>query len=173
VLVLLGRGDGTFQAPISAPGNSELGVVVADFNRDGKLDLLTGGGRDVEVLLGNGDGTFQAATAVTDYASSIAVGDFNGDGKPDLAVEKSPFGDGTGFVLLGNGDGVCLSTVRRKDGISISWPLPSAIFMLESTPSLSLTNWQSAVETPATNNGRLELTLPLEQSQRFFRLRKP
>jgi hypothetical protein len=63
---------------------------VADFNGDGKLDLVAADwlGGTVSILLGNGDGSFQAPLrfAVGSYPSSVAVGDFNGDGIPDVAV---------------------------------------------------------------------------------------
>src|SRR5262245_43913986 len=78
-------------------------VVSADFNGDGRLDLATSAEYPVSkisVLLGNGDGTFQPArTSPGDSSSAryLAVGDFNGDGKPDLVNE--------GGVHLGNGDG--------------------------------------------------------------------
>src|SRR5437660_836018 len=49
-----------------------------------------------------------------------------------------------------------------------AWPFPSAGFVLESTTSLSLTNWQSAAELATTNNNRLEVTVSLDRSQRFF-----
>src|SRR5207249_5097416 len=98
VSVLLGNGDGTFQAPaFFAVGGGAASVVVDDFNGDGVPDLaLASPGYTthhesyslVSVLLGNGDGTFHAAR--TFYAggipSSVAAGDFNGDGKVDLAV---------------------------------------------------------------------------------------
>jgi FG-GAP-like repeat len=59
------------------------------------------------VLLGNGNGTFQPPTNFSvDFSSSgIAVGDFNADGKPDLAVTSNPFQGGSVSVSLGNGDG--------------------------------------------------------------------
>jgi len=57
--------------------------------------------------------------------------------------------------------------------MTFSWPLPSAAFVLESTSNLGSTNWQRAVEAPTTNSGRLEVTAPLNQPQRFFRLRRP
>ena len=66
-----------------------------------------------------------------------------------------------------------LSIVRSNNIAPISWPLPSTGFMLESTTSPILTNWQPAAEMPMTNNGRLEVTVLLDQLQRFFRLRKP
>jgi hypothetical protein len=114
VTVLLGNGDGTFQAAQSfAVEGGSYSVAVGDFNGDGHLDLAVPGGPEtVSILLGNGDATFQAPH---NYAaglppmcdqcdvgvSSIAVGDFNGDGYVDLAVAG---GEGVS-VLLGNGDG--------------------------------------------------------------------
>jgi FG-GAP-like repeat/FG-GAP repeat len=91
-------------------------IVTADFNGDGKSDLAVSEpcGTDtqcntyhgnVAILLGKGDGTFHAASspAVDQYPASMAVGDFNGDGKPDIAVLT--YVGATVVVLLGKGDG--------------------------------------------------------------------
>jgi uncharacterized protein (TIGR03437 family) len=106
VSVLLGNGDGTFQQPLSVAlplgPNLTIGsrhLVVADFNRDGKLDL--GEGNSAVLLLGRGDGTFQAPIGYG-VPGPLAAGDLNGDGKPDLAVTHSA---GAVSILLGNGDG--------------------------------------------------------------------
>jgi hypothetical protein len=110
--ILLGNGDGTFQAPVTyGVGSSPAGIIVGDFNGDGKLDLVIpfNTGNNVGVLLGNGDGTFQPAVyyGVCPYPNSLTAGDFNGDGKLDLAVMCSNQGGSTSIldVLLGNGDG--------------------------------------------------------------------
>ncbi len=112
VSVLLGIGDGTFQAPMSyAAGKYPFGnldaITVGDFNGDDKLDLAVadGGSGTVSVLLGNGDGSFQSQQtfSVGSGPGAIAVGDFNGDDKLDLAVADG--GSSTVSVLLGNGDG--------------------------------------------------------------------
>jgi uncharacterized protein (DUF2141 family) len=105
--VLLGNGDGTFQAPIPFPP----GVVtvsslffVADVNNDGKLDLVLAIPAPSEILLGNGDGSFQAPISLSGNAAGMFVGDFNGDGKPDL-VTLTSFNGETLSILPGNGDG--------------------------------------------------------------------
>ena len=84
-------GDGTFQASRTYNvGSNPSSVAVADFNGDGKSDLVTAdnGANKVSVLLGNGNGTFQARQSfATDLSPScVAVADFNGDGKSDLVT---------------------------------------------------------------------------------------
>lgn len=89
--ILVGHGDGTFDSPISysANGSSYSGVAVADFNGDGKLDVVTSDANagTVSLLLGNGNGslTYAAAYPVGSSPSPVVVGDFNGDDRPDLA----------------------------------------------------------------------------------------
>src|SRR5207247_7219261 len=64
VAILLGNGNGTFQAAVDyGTGDTPLSVAVADFNRDGKQDLAVAnyGSNNVSILRGNGNGTFQSA----------------------------------------------------------------------------------------------------------------
>jgi len=107
VVVELGNGDGTFQSPVSYPaGASSRSLVVADWNDDGKLDLILMNSSGMEVLLGNGDGTFAAAAAVAFSGvtpSIFAVGDFNRDGLLDVAIADAS--KGRVFILLGSGGG--------------------------------------------------------------------
>jgi hypothetical protein len=150
--VLLGNGDGTFQAVVTyaSGGGFPSSVALADVNGDGKLDLIVANECSpgdceyslVSVLLGNGDGTFQPAMSYRsggfqesddDVAqSSVAVGDVNGDGKPDLVVaNECAFstteycGNGTVAVLRGNGDGTFQPAVVYDTGGD--WPYSVAL----------------------------------------------
>ncbi len=118
--VLLGIGDGTFQAAVrySTVDNDAFTIATGDFNGDGKLDLVVGNTNcddvtgclrgSLAVLLGKGDGTFGSATIYPsgdpwpplNFAASnaVAVSDLNGDGKLDIVLPSRN-------ILLGNGDG--------------------------------------------------------------------
>ncbi len=103
--VLLGNGDGTFGAPITAQANTDSrALAVGDLNGDGIPDLVTNGINNnlIYVQLGNGDGTFQTATTLSGAAVDMALGDFNGDGKLDLVFTED---SSIIFVYPGNGDG--------------------------------------------------------------------
>ncbi|HVA47581.1 MAG TPA: VCBS repeat-containing protein, partial [Pirellulales bacterium] len=114
VSVLMGNGDGTFQAPlnITLPGvGSPVSVALGDMNHDGRLDAVvtvaTSSGYDyVDVLLGHGDGTFSigSTTQLGFYgAQSVELGDFSGDGNLDVATVDPGANDVA--VLKGNSDG--------------------------------------------------------------------
>jgi hypothetical protein len=111
VTFLKGNGDGTFTAGATSQGAHTSAIVACDFNGDGKLDLALGSEDiySILILLGNGDGTFTLDTVsgigfeTLQAPFPIACGDFNGDGKVDLAA--APYA-----VLLGNGDGSFVSS---------------------------------------------------------------
>lgn len=111
VAIFLGNGDGTFQQSplITRPSLIPRAIGLGHFTGSKNLDLAIadqfGGTNQVEIWLGNGDGTFHrdAIYPVGAEPTSIAVADFNGDHKLDLAVAEDE-GIGIG-ILLGNGDG--------------------------------------------------------------------
>jgi hypothetical protein len=136
ISVLLGNGDGTFQAPTNIkPSIAPSAIGIGDFNHDGKLDIASvgqqGSTSELIVLLGNGDGTFQTGNTYTVVADplSVAVADFNGDGKLDLAVA----GEGGISVLLGNGDGTFQTAVNYHVPFRPRFTLPISTAMARPT----------------------------------------
>ncbi len=141
--IFLGNGAGslTYNATYSAPnsGNTNPGpnnLVAMDVNGDGKIDIVAMTPYNgVFVFLGNGDGTFQAPTAYTTLCTnsigpcqSLAVGDLNGDGRPDLAFQSNDTTGGGITVMLNTGAGtfgtptyypVAISGVFAGAGIAI------------------------------------------------------
>src|SRR5262249_3258612 len=103
----------SFAPPVTLPvGLRPDSVVTGDFNTDGNQDIVVlnqGQSPDrissVSVLRGNGAGSFQGAvtTSVLAGATSLAAGDFNRDGKLDLAITSGL--NNSVEVLQGNGDG--------------------------------------------------------------------
>jgi len=120
VHIYLGNGTGslTYSGTYSASNSSTFNpgpnsFVAADVNGDGKLDLVAMTPYNgVFVFLGKGDGTFQTPVAYatgctggTGSCGALAVGDLNGDGKPDLALEANVTTGGGMSILLNNGNG--------------------------------------------------------------------
>jgi hypothetical protein len=109
--MMLGNGDGTFQALPSQSLPISYQVATGDLNHDGNLDFVVLNGQTVYIVLGKGDGTFGAPMPVMSglNGTAIALADLTGDANLDLAV------NGTGAnglsVLPGNGDGTFKSPV--------------------------------------------------------------
>ena len=172
--VLLGNGDGTFQAAVTydSGGYSAFSVALADVNRDGKPDLIVANycvdsecatRGTVGVLLGNGDGTFQAAATYDSggYSTlSVAALDVNGDGKPDLLVangcgapSQTCSGDGVVGVLLGNGDGTFQAAVSYDSGGQYAYAIAVADVNGDGKPDLLVANWSSSSVGVLLGNG--------------------
>lgn len=147
VSVLLGKGDGTFQAAQAypVPGDAfDNSIAVGDVTGDGKLDIVVTGYSypaygpspgSVSVLVGNGDGTFQPPVTFnlpyvspdTQVPLSVALGDMNHDGRLDAIVTTRSYDPGSSTpsgsdvdVLLGHGDGT-LSLASSTPIAQSSW----------------------------------------------------
>jgi len=132
VHIYLGNGTGslTYSGTYSASNSSTFSpgpnsFVAADLNGDGKLDLVAMTPYNgVFVFLGNGDGTLQTPVAYTTVCTSnigncgaLAVGDLNGDGKPDLALQTNDTTGGGMSILLNNGNGTFGTATYYPAGI--------------------------------------------------------
>jgi hypothetical protein len=149
ITVILGNGNGTFQAPREIEvGSGTAAIAVGDFNRDGIKDLgLASDSSRVFILVGAGDGTFTQQTLTFVPVGNIGmdntdidVADVNGDTFDDLVVAMSLNGSKT-VVLIGNGDG----TFRTPRFIQ--------------EPSIRIPQYQAVADY--NGDGRLDLALSL------------
>jgi len=148
VSVLLGRGDGRFEPPLTAPagGDYPQQLALADFNRDGRLDVaVTVANADaLVVLMGHGDGHLSAPTYYypPEFRGwspiGVAAGDFNGDRLADVAVSTAD----RVWVWRGRGDGTLGS--------------PSGAF---SDPSGDLSGARDVAAADFNGDGRLDLAV--------------
>jgi hypothetical protein len=134
VSVMLGNGDGTFQAAVNYPfsqGNQQPATfALGDFDGDGNADLAvvsydTKGNGGVSIMRGNGDGTLQPPgplITVGAFPRFAAAADFNGDGILDLAVTN--YNNNTVSILLGRGDLTFESHVDYAVGSNPVKPVP-------------------------------------------------
>jgi hypothetical protein len=143
--VFMAHADGTYTQTATYPlGLSPAGIALAKVTGSANLDLLAinRGDKTLTVMPGNGDGTFSAARtiALTNSPRAFAVGDFNSDGKPDLAIlsdcgQSSCTQSGTLDIWLGKGDGTFAAAASYKVGYS---PVSLAAGDLRGTGSLDL-----------------------------------
>ena len=164
-IVLLGKGDGTFTAlPTSFPLDYfPKSIVVGDFNGDDILDLGFSDLNGVEIALGKGDGTFKETAAspisVPGEFVGLSLGDFNHDGKLDIAGIYNYNGYGEVALLIGAGDGTFTITPPTTLSTIQNSGLPSAIVVADfngnGVPDLALL-------TQGVNTASILLTEPTE-----------
>jgi len=127
-----GKGDGTFLTPLTVSYGGAF-YAAADFNSDGNLDLVGNDGTGFSILLGKGDGSFQApkSTPITGAVRSLAVGDMNGDGKPDVVAGVDTGSGGQVQVYLGNGDGTLQTALNQATSVTDPYEISIARFMAD------------------------------------------
>ncbi len=170
ITILLGNGDGTFTtSTVNLAGDSLASLVTADFNGDGNADLAvqsySSPNFGVIVLLGNGDGTFTPKplipqTGTGSNLNALVTGDFNSDGKTDLAVTNSS--ENTVTILLGSGDGTFTASNAASATGTDPIDVQAADFNGDGKLDLVVVNFTESTlrETVLLGNGDGTFTLP-------------
>jgi hypothetical protein len=130
--VFLGDGKGNFSRSDIDLTFVPFGLIAADFNKDGNLDLAVAGSNQTFIFLGNGDGTFRAGVTLN-LAGYMSVGDFNEDGNVDLVTNA-----GGASIYFGKGDG----TFSAPQSLSAGTP-------------------QNVIAADLDGDGHLDLVLPV------------
>ena len=161
LIILLGNGGGGFSPALVSPINVGSGpdsMMVGDFNGDSKQDLavVNNNSHNVAILLGNGSGGLNTATgspiSVGTDPYSVAMGDFNGDGKQDLAVTNINSKNVT--ILLGNGNGTFSPAAGSPVGVGTRiYSIAASDFNGDNHQDLAVTHPDSSNVTILLGNG--------------------
>lgn len=161
VSILLGTGGGIFGSAKNYPIGTDNGIALfaGDFNNDGNVDVLIGCEIDdfvAVILFGNGDGTLQSPvnSEMLVTVNKVALGDFNQDGQPDLALTIGSDGfPGYVGIALGKGDGTFeFPQELYPAGISVFY-IASGDLNGDSAPDLVIDNNLSETVGVLLNNG--------------------
>jgi hypothetical protein len=167
VSILLGDGKGHFTSAPGSPfpcGKSPNDIAVADMNRDGNPDLVIANTETpyITILLGDGKGGFKPsprspfATESYPHVHGVAVADFNGDGKPDVATDSW----GRNQILMFLGDGAGNLNLPGKPFNTGKRPyerLRSADFNKDGKPDIVTTDLDINAVSILLGNGKGEL----------------
>ena len=148
--IFLSNGDGTFRAGAQYNVDLYAEVGAEDVNHDGKIDLIVASWSEpLQVFLGNGDGTFQSPISGPNvlYNSNLVFGDFNRDGRLDIAV-----GTYSGIAFLaGNGDGTFGNPVYSDTSLTLCCQMAVGDFNGDGIPDVATGSFYDAVDVMIGN----------------------
>lgn len=179
VTIRLNNGHGSFGPPSDyLVGFSPSSIAAADFNGDATLDLIVRGGSSARLLLGHGDGSFTVGALVSVPADNgfargtVAVGNFSGEGRPDLALENYP---SNSVAIMVNETPPILAITPMGGYNQVSWLATfGAGFSLEYTTNLFVpAAWQPFPYPPVWVGNQKAVADWAGSGRRFYRLRKP
>ena len=151
-------GMGGFTEQVQFGGGATIAVGWADYDLDGDLDLAVGNGilgvpGQNYLYVNNGDGTFTAIAAFGEgQTDSLAWGDFDQDGDPDLAVGNGGFGyEEQNYLYVNNGDGTFtgIAAFGALDTATVAWADATGDGLLD----LAVGNWNAGQNYLYVNNG--------------------
>ena len=151
---LQGYGDGTFKAAVDLYGPvpdsnwpEAVTIVAGDFNGDGIKDFAVGlwdnsGTQGIEVFISRGDGSLMPPVGYGTGGGmeNVALGDFNGDGKLDIAAADS--NNGTVQIFFGNGDGTftVAGSYPTSEGNMYPWNIVTGDFNKDGHTDIAVNN---------------------------------
>jgi hypothetical protein len=177
ITILLGKGDGTFVpgANIAVAG-TPLKIALGDFNGDHQPDVAASACNTstctLQVFLGQGNGTFTQSATLTAGGGWVAAGDFNADGRQDLAVIAN--GGNQLAMYLGNGNGTFQSPILANQNVALSLAVGDfynnriqSLAVLSTVPNNG--NFNYYISTVRYVNGALAVTTPaLASTDQFY-----